>query len=401
MDLTSARRLLEPSLLPLPWTAIEALRQRPPRSVRFESLWVKPGRHFNVSYRLTDERGDTALASAFLLDEGRAAQVVERARRRGEARGSVLARTAHVGGGILLQLFPCDYRLPTLAQCLDTSRVSSAVGMALAAAAPSGYRPGMRCQIRYEEAGGGAVFGKVAVEASEGGLSQRQAAIFAAARRRGDFHVPEPLAYAADLHLSLVRSAGGDSLHHLLSIGEIGTPWREIGASLSAFHRQDTPATRIYGPGDELELLGGWVALVAALYPPLAPVLNAAGERLRRTAPAASPGSAFVHRDFYDKQVLRTAEGWTFLDLDTACRGDAEIDLGNFCAHLVLRGLQWSRGDAHGALEAAFVDAYPGAIDRLRFDWYRRAALLRLACGYALRPHWRHLAPPLAKEALR
>ena len=94
-----------------------------------------------------------------------------------------------------------------------------------------------------------------------------------------------------------------------------------------------------------------------------------------------------------------------FLDLDTVCQGDGEIDVGNFCAHLVLRALQ--AGSSTEAAErlgemlvASYRTARPAA-DPRRVAWYRASALLRLACVYALRPWWHGLAPALIDESRR
>jgi hypothetical protein len=100
--------------------------------------------------------------------------------------------------------------------------------------------------------------------------------------------------------------------------------------------------------------------------------------------------------------LLRHRRG-RLLDLDTAA-SDGEIDVANFCAHLVLRALQ-SPSSAWDPilLGEAFVEAYRTrrAIARPLLDWYRGSALLRLACLYALRPRWRALAPQLAAASRR
>src|SRR4029077_18992672 len=128
--------------------------------------------------------------------------------------------------------------------------------------------------------------------------------------------------------------------------------------------------------------------------------------RLRRELPAAAPAAwSLIHRDFYDRQVLVIPSRIAFLDLDTVCRGDAEIDVANFCAHFVLRGLQWhSRADAFTSLEDEFVTHYRGlrpGTDVNLLSWYRASALLRLACVYSLRPWWHSLTLQLVEASRR
>jgi Ser/Thr protein kinase RdoA (MazF antagonist) len=149
-----------------------------------------------------------------------------------------------------------------------------------------------------------------------------------------------------------------------------------------------------------------WIALVGDVYPNLAPALSAALGVLERRLPVVGVTRAsLVHRDFYDKQVLIGAAAIGLLDLDTACLGDGEIDVANFCAHLALRALQSHTAiDAFLPLQQQFVQAYRGlrpTTNMRLVSWYLASALLRLACIYALRPRWHTLAPRLIEESSR
>jgi len=102
-----------------------------------------------------------------------------------------------------------------------------------------------------------------------------------------------------------------------------------------------------------------------------------------------------VHRDLHVKQVLVTADGEVgVLDLDTLAKGDPAVDVANFLAHLELRSLQGHYSpDRAGLAAAAFVDGYrPDRALRARLTAYTAATRVRLACVYAFRPRWRHLA---------
>ncbi|RMF19915.1 MAG: hypothetical protein D6760_12555, partial [Deltaproteobacteria bacterium] len=156
---------------------------------------------------------------------------------------------------------------------------------------------------------------------------------------------------------------------------------------------------RTYNVTEEMALVASWVDLVSELYPDLSYGLRRWHEYLLIDPPPDCSARAVLHRDFYDKQVLLDGDRPVLLDMDTICAGDAELDVGNFRAHLYLRGLQWGRKDRFVGLEHAFVRAYPGLLSERRMMWYRGVALLRLACGYALRPRWRHLVPTMIAEA--
>src|ERR1043166_5671424 len=45
--------------------------------------------------------------------------------------------------------------------------------------------------------------------------------------------------------------------------------------------------------------------------------------------------SHLIHRDFYDSQLLQSDRGWALLDLDTLARGDRELDVANYIAHVI------------------------------------------------------------------
>jgi aminoglycoside phosphotransferase (APT) family kinase protein len=125
-------------------------------------------------------------------------------------------------------------------------------------------------------------------------------------------------------------------------------------------------------------------------------------DRVRVLATRAEPGKLRpAHRDFYDKQVLVEGDRVTFLDLDTACLAEPELDAGNFLAHLRLRSLQRS-DEKIRELAGPFLEAYArrrGRLDPRRLHWYEAGSLLRLSCVYSFRPRCRSLSVLLLKEA--
>jgi len=407
MHLDSARVLLDPQSITRRLGAIPALEGRRLGQAELASLWIKPGRHFHASYRLTvADQSRPFLVSAFALGRPRAASTLaELGPHSADDPVCPHCHSAWVPPGLLLQLFPFDYRLPTLPACFAVERVARALGsdVSISGAVPAGYRPGMRCQIRYTT-GCTTLYGKVSVEQSPGQAFSRHGLLWAAlggAPHR--FRLAAPFRYLPELRLAVMAAAPGENLHDALRVGrDVGADIVRIAEALAHLHGLEIRGMdRVYTIDDELSLIHGWVELVAQWYPELAAALIACDTELRRTRPEPVAPRALVHRDFYDKQILIGPDGLTLLDLDTACRGDPEIDLGNFGAQLVLRGLQFERPDEFRALEESFLSAYRRAAAPERVGWYRRTTLLRLACGYALRPQWHHLAPALIEEARR
>ncbi len=91
---------------------------------------------------------------------------------------------------------------------------------------------------------------------------------------------------------------------------------------------------------------------------------------------------SIIHRDLYPEQVVVREESMVFLDLDEVALGEAELDVGNFAAHLLIEDLQKRRRGGSGcALRAGFLLAYrdrrPFSTERLAA--YEAASSLRLA----------------------
>ncbi len=392
------------------------------KDVSLERVWVKPGRHFHASYRiqLDTEGGQVeTLAQAGLLRDrthasdvrGAIREIPPGAPRSGEpARWEARLSTALVESPpALVQLFPWDYRLPTLPLAFDLGRLEAELApLTLRRCEVAGYWPGMRCQIRYHLGDpGGTLYGKVVPHGAGAALGRSRAAI---EEKVGDGAVlvtPKQFAELPELNLVLTEPIEGHAFIDLLRDGGGAEAVPRVAAALALFH--SLPVSGIEGqfqPDDDLAVVGPWVVLVSTVFPDLAAGLEEALTELRKARPAAAPAAwSVVHRDFYDRQVLVSPSRIAFLDLDTVCRGHAEIDVANFCAHFVLRGLQWhSRTEAFARLGEEFVTHYRGlrpSTDVNLFSWYLASALLRLACVYSLRPWWHSLTLQLVEASRR
>lgn len=366
--------------------------EQPVGGIEIESVWVKPGRHCNVCYRVDDGRAGHRV-SLCIVNEAEAA----RAGRRLERAGGALALPR---ADVLAQRFPYDYRLEHLAACLRPDVVHAALGDdAVDGAEVAAYRAGMRCQVRYTSAGAARVYGKIAFD-REPGRRRRVHREIHEATAGGLLRVPAPAGTVDAFGLDLVRAARGRSLHDALAGSPDVAQVESTMRALDELHRSvPPPADRVHAAGDELALVRTWTSWMSLVEPSLAAPLERALALLERTVPESSP-SSFAHRDFHDKQVLLDDAHLWLLDIDTACTGDPELDLGNFLAHLFLRGVQWQRAQGHRTLEEAAATAYGSSARPAATRWYRRASLARLACVYHLRPRWRHVVPALLEEAL-
>jgi hypothetical protein len=117
-----------------------------------------------------------------------------------------------------------------------------------------------------------------------------------------------------------------------------------------------------------------------------------------------------LHGDLYPAQVLADAAPESgeiqlaILDWDAFCTGDAERDLGNLEAHLILERIRKHlEAQEVTTLISSLEQGYRSnrEFDPNRLDWYRRGTILRLAALYAdpsFGPHPPN--PPALAESL-
>ena len=130
---------------------------------------------------------------------------------------------------------------------------------------------------------------------------------------------------------------------------------------------------------------------------------NATAQACQQLASGDNGSRVLVHRDLHDKQLMWDGTTLGLLDLDTATRGEAALDLGNLWAHIELRHVQGrlTRQDRDRILDllGEVVAAAPTTLRRV--VTHHRAARLRLAYVYAFRPQSASWLPHWVEETLR
>lgn len=272
-----------------------------------------------------------------------------------------------------------DRRLPGLAELPSSSAVIS-------------YRPGKRAVAHCTERG---TYTKVV----RPGRAQRvldgveRGAVFASS-----FATPRVL--GSDDASVTFAAVAGLTVHDLapqIDGAEWQQLWRDWGQRWVAA-TQGSSTAPVHGPAEEAAVVRTWHAHLerwAGLDPTFADAVDRVTEAL-----VAGSVEPFVpaHRDLHDKQLLWDgAGGFGLLDVDTACRAEAALDLGNLRAHALLRGMQGVYRPGQVRVARAAVDAAAGqlGVTQQRLALYERAAVLRLGCVYAFRPAWRSLAATL------
>lgn len=211
------------------------------------------------------------------------------------------------------------------------------------------------------------------------------------------FEIPEIHAFDPITGMIVMTAVTGKNLYQLIGEDRFGSGCRQAGCLLRDLHGlegADLPAHTWVAELDSTRLT---CERTSVIFPESARPINDRLEELYKLGGMAIESSeqSTIHRDFYDRQVIPGQSRPTLLDLDNLSLGDPAQDVGNFLAHLYLRGQQYPR--AKNLLregETAFLEGY-GSSDnefRHRLEIWKRITLVRLTCLYLLRPKWRGLA---------
>ncbi|MGH8004074.1 MAG: phosphotransferase family protein [Limisphaerales bacterium] len=222
-----------------------------------------------------------------------------------------------------------------------------------------------------------------------------------------NIRVPHPAAVTPEGVLWL-EAVSDPSLHDVIGKEPFIPGCRSAGLVLQKLHTAKLKDLPPYTFKKALDQLKALAFETAQIYPVLQEAIQNAWPQLENNIPALEEKEFEpVHRDFYDKQLLVGSNRVTLLDTDTLALGDPALDVGNFLAHLILRGKQHSlpEKDIQQA-RMSFLEAYgagqsPTGSEKFqkRAAWWEAATLLRLACFYSLRPRWKELAPSLLEES--
>ncbi len=161
------------------------------------------------------------------------------------------------------------------------------------------------------------------------------------------------------------------------------------GATLAKLHACPIALARHHRAADELALLQDWVLLTRNLRPELTDALELASDQVRAALAAQCGMPRLSHRDYYSKQVLYDGKQAVLIDFDTLCMAEPALDIGNYLAHRTLAMLAGELADPDET--DAFLQAYDRKAplpNTVSISTWRDAALLRLACLYALRSNW-------------
>jgi hypothetical protein len=331
--------------------------------------------------------------------------------RPGSAFGLVGLSHHLAGEGIALHTPDRDARLPFIPVAALTARrggesgptpVESRLGMVRRPrCACLSYRPGRRCTLAYQGTGPDRerfYVGKL----YHNGISARTPALARALARElrappgDDLQTPRVVARWPDLNMvvfeGLAQEAPGpDSQHEPLQRASAA------GRFLTRLRRLSFPGLPRFTPADEIAVVERWLRVTEDAGRPTTRPRRLLDRLRRRVARLPRGRRCTVHRDYYDAQLLRTADGWGVLDLDTAALGHPEIDVGNYLAHLAWASLRRTGHAGHAPAAGAFLDACGGLarLDLRLLQFYLSTSLLRIGLIHSLRSGTERTAPRL------
>lgn len=337
--------------------------------------------------------------------------------------------------GLVLHAFPLDPDLPGLLDATDPARLAETVGAALAGAIPDlvfdSCRPQVvqyarrgRCVLRYEVTWRlGAtgrkvkqvVYGKVYSDDTGTLVGPAIAAVGAHTAPRTDpparVLIPAFQGYVPELHLALLQALPGAPQVSVLVRDRVAGNAPADGSLLTlefalhtcagiaaTLHRSDAEIGTARTLSGDIEAARSEVTAIAGLAPSVAETLDAHLRDAEAAVGDEPMPQRLAHGDFTPAQILFDGPLSGLIDLDTACRAEPALDLGQFAGYVSLarRKAEMSLGRSiHPSDDPgpAFLDDYcrvAGIVDseRLaaRVAAYRTVALIRVAAR-----SWRQL----------
>ena len=329
---------------------------------------------------------------------------------------------------LVVPMFPFDPRLPAIAELCVKGNLPEIIKRStdtLIAEYPDagivdfevlGYRLERRCVIRH-------LLGSQATDPHDGQSVKIVTKIIKAAKAKemikavtllnqGGFvgkksnGLTVPKTYHIDVEGGVYISefVPGESLHDLTGDKQFFLACECAAATLQKLHRVDSSSLSKYTVNDESNSLDEKIGIISSIFPDLAASFESTWRSIKSSSQELDDNlkAVCIHRDFYDKQVLYTAERTTLLDCDSLAGGDPAQDCGNFIAHLMLRQLQEPANAKNiGEGIKAFKRIYRISDKNMekRVNWWLVATLLRLAFLYSLRPRWHQLTRSLLNIA--
>jgi Ser/Thr protein kinase RdoA (MazF antagonist) len=264
---------------------------------------------------------------------------------------------------------------------IDPSRVEPHLNKArISAARVIRQKPGRRALVEYDVEPQGTIIGKIRAKGVDRKTYKFQQSLWEQGFNGTSANcvsVPQPVGIVPELHMWLQKKVAGSPIIELLQGPDALAVADRIGDAERAINECGVQPSRRHTIDDELRILRDRLDVACELRPDLAERIRNVMEHCVQLAVLLKPSTPRpIHRDFYHDQLLVDSSGrlW-LLDLDLFCEGTAELDIGNFCAHLTEYSL---RHHGHPLAFAAVEERLRRQFDRWTVDVYTLLSLARL-----------------------
>ncbi|MBI4312076.1 MAG: aminoglycoside phosphotransferase family protein [Chloroflexi bacterium] len=271
----------------------------------------------------------------------------------------------------LVELFPDDWNLPSLAMTMDPKQAAeflARVGVE-GAEAPLievlSYRIHRRCVLRYggeTPDGAAGVVGKVyapGVQIEE--IARKLEALRAQAKGKGVI-VQTPLGVAQELNMLMLGWVPGAAMSIMLekarSRSEAEETARLAAQVLATLHTFRLDGTEVRVVESELAHVRQRSRRLPVVVPRLGRQAGAILNQIEPLVGALSPvAPALLHGDYKPGQLVVNGGQVAVIDVDRVCVGDPAVDVGNFMAALQEMTLRTGSGQLQG-MEEHFLTEY-------------------------------------------
>jgi len=301
---------------------------------------------------------------------------------------------------MVLWAYPNDPDLPALSTLLQPDKLRALIAAApqalgleqhdqpvTATATVIKHVPGQRCMFLVDltcaQHGTHRVFGKAYTEgAGRAAFNLMQAIWQTSACQRGEFRLPRPYSYDAQLDLVWQEAIAGQALSELEDKAELPRLGRRAGEALAAFHGSGVQLPEQMNLAYQMQELQRAQAAVHESFPQYAATFSAIYDRLLAAQAQLPPVRLTpVHATFKFSHILHDGRNLVFIDFDGANQGDPCYDLGRFAAYL---GKMQAQGEITADLaqrtfanfRAAYLQNATQAIANERIAWFASSQLL-------------------------
>jgi Ser/Thr protein kinase RdoA (MazF antagonist) len=323
-----------------------------------------------------------------------------RARKAGDRDMPLATGWAYLPGAhLVLQAYPLDSRLSTLASVIDPVamrdalhqvwrarqvRVRSVRGQVLS------YTPEARAALLFDVLSEDRVTRVPEMRRLVGKLhvSREPARLFAGHwavwRGAGGHGVAPPVGYVSQMQLSLQEFVPGTRLSDLAGTGAFTGLVRRAAHVIANIHGMVLPVLATRRVEKEVAVIDRWIGVLARLRPAYAGRLESLARRLRSEVAERMRVTGTIHADFHMANILCDGQRVTIIDWDQAAHGDPMIDVGRVLASLRVSSLRvHNRLDGFADAEAGFLEAYLRRTgeDERRARLFEAVSLLIAAAG--------------------